>query len=182
MSFSGSFIADYKTRRDPRFNVSNARHVRLGEKSFIGYSQNIHSGAQALLATTRTQLINDAQGSGSFSSARLWNPINNRIHLLDSQVGDYIDCHVVLPFSGAPFLPSLTVQLDYSPALDGSQVVSPPQVETSFVTSGGFDYNIKFNVTSAMKANGIGIMVFASGALTVTASEVVIENLPTTTA
>ena len=174
-------VSDYKTRNDPRFNTTNSRNVRLQNRSFVGYSQNFNSGTQALPALTRTQLTNNALGANTFSSARLWNPINNRMHLLDSRVGDYIDAHIVIPIDGAPALPNLIVELDFSPALDGSQVIGRPQSVSVFALLGDPEFDFKFAVTSAMKANGVAIMVTPSGAFTSTSSELMLENYPTTT-
>ena len=173
---------NFNTSKEQRFDTSNAKSVSLSGKTFIGYSQTFNSGAQSLLAGVRTQLTVDGLGAGTTSTQILWDPVNNRINLQDSKVGDYIDCYLLLPYVGSGFIPSLTVQLDFSPTLDGSQVITQPIVGSVLSIGGNYEYNIKFSVTEPMKENGVGIMVVSSVNATITGAQIVLENMVGTTA
>jgi len=181
LEINAASAINYQTSKEERFNVVNARGVLLKDRSLIGYEQIFNSGSQALLVATRTQLVIDGLGSGGFSTATLWNPINNHINLQDAKVGDYIDCSLLLPFTMGGFVTTITVQLDFSPALDGSQVITPPIGNSILGSPGNFEYNVKFNVTQEMKDNGIGIMVVANPANTIRGAELVLEVFPSVT-
>ena len=175
------FNRNFKVSKEERFDTANARSVLLKQRTLIGYSQLYNSGVQAFVASTRTQLINDGLGPNGFSTVTLWNPINNRINLQDAKAGDYIRCYLLLPYSGSGFIPSLRVQLDYSPLLDGSQVINNPILDTVLAGGGYYQYSINFVVIQDMKENGIGIMGTSSIGATVTGAKLVLEMFPSTT-
>jgi len=171
-------------RKDERYQVVNARSIQKQCRSILGYAQVINSGNQAVLAGVRTQLVNDAMGTDTFTTEMLWNRINNRINLQDAVVGDYIDVDVILTFQFGG-LNQATVQLDFSPTLDGSQVVGPPQsrlIFSSGTAAEAFHYTFKFVVTDVMKQNGIGVMIVSSVALSYQNNRFMIERLSLTTA
>jgi len=152
-------------RKDENFDVINVVHIQKKTRSILGYSQLVNSGNQTINVGVRTQLTNDGQGAGSYSTETLWNPINNRINLQDARVGDYLDVNLILPtqFSG---IIQVIVQLDYSPLLDGSQVIDVPASRFIFSSGSkveGLYYIFKFVVTQDMKDNGIGVMVTSQG-------------------
>jgi len=181
MSFLGK---NFDIKNDDRFNVLNSRKILKKDVSIIGYDQPINSGSQATIAGVRTQLLNDGQGTGSYSTAVLWNPINNRINLQDAQIGDFIDINIILASVSTGGIFQFPLELDYSPLLDGSQVVTNPITRLALVTAGNMvalDYEIKFVITQEMKENGIGVMVtpFASYTLVNTYFSIVRLKIPT---
>lgn len=144
----------------------------------LGYSQVINSGSQAFIGGTRTQLINDALGPDTFSTETLWNPINNRINLRDARVGDYLDVTVIIGGVFAGLLEA-RAQLDFSPTLDGSQVVGATVFNLLFAPIGSVQagqFKFVFVVTQPMKDNGIGIMVTFGSAITVLNSRIMISR------
>lgn len=171
-------------RKDENFNVINVVHIQKKTRSILGYSQLVNGGNQTINTGVRAQLTNDTLG-GSYSTETLWNPINNRINLQDAQVGDYIDVNLILPlqFSG---IIQVIAQLDYSPLLDGSQVIDVPAsrfIFSSGSTVEGLYYIFKFVVTQDMKNNGIGVMITPqSSNLTFQNSRLAIKRLFSTTA
>lgn len=180
INVKGSDISNYKTSKEGRFNVMDSRGVQFKNQSMIGYAQLLNSGSQVISGATRTQLTNNAQGTDTYYTEKLWNPINNRINLQDAVVGNYIDCQIFLPVTGVGFAIGVIVQLDYSPALDGSQVIGYPIANVT-IGAGNYEVNIKFTVTQEMKDNGIGIMVTPTVAITITGAKVVLENIPSQT-
>lgn len=158
MSFLGK---NFDTKNDDHFNVLDSRKILKKDVSIIGYDQPIHSGSQATIAGVRTQLINDGQGAGSYSTAVLWNPINNRINLQDAEAGDIIDINIIIASVSTGGVFQYLIQLDYSPLLDGSQVVTVPLTRLALVSVGNIialDYEFRFVITQEMKENGIGVM------------------------
>jgi len=140
----------------------NSRGILCSDRSVTGYSQVINSSTQPVIAGVRTQVLNDGLGTDSFSTETFWNPINNRINLQDARVGDFMDIDIVLPGVPSGSVLQFAVQLDYSPALDGSQVISQTATRLSvftIVSLVSLQYSFKFVVTQAMKDNGIGVMV-----------------------
>lgn len=175
------FNRNYRVSKEERFDTADARKVLLNQRTLIGYSQLYNSGSQAFTIATRTQLVIDGLGANGFSTVTLWNPINNRINLQDAKVGDYIRCYLLLPYSGSGFVPSLRIQLDYSPLLDGSQIINYPVLATVLAGGGNYQYSIDFVVTPDMKENGIGIMGTSSIGATVTGAKLTLEMFPSTT-
>jgi len=169
--------SNYKTSKEERFNVINSIDVQFNERSLISYAQILDSGSQAITASTRTQLTIDGLGTGNYSTGTFWSSVDNKINLQDAVVGDYIDCQVFLPVTGVGATISVLVELDFSSALDGSELVTFPIANTS-QNAGNYEYNVKFYVTQTMKDNGIGIMVTPTVNITVTGAKLALKVLP----
>ena len=171
---------NFDTKNDDRFNFLDSRKILRRNRSLIGYSQPINSGTQALISGVRAQIFNDAQGAETISTENLWNPINNRINLQDAEVNDYIDVDIILTAPPIGVIFQVPLQLDFSPDLDGSQVISAPVTRTAIiftVSPVSLHYSFKFIVTQQMKDNGIGIMVTPFGNYVLQNTRFTIERL-----
>jgi len=147
-------------RNDDRLGTMNSRKILKSCRSLFAYSQPINLGSQAVIAGVRTQLVDNESNPDSFTPTMLWNPINNRINLQDAKVNDYIDIDIIISGISVGSILQASIQLDFSPGLDGSQVVSAPV--TRFLVVGptlhSLHFSFKFVVTTPMKENGIGVM------------------------
>jgi len=161
---------NFSTRRDEKFdNLEASGYKNTNPRSLpaVGYTQIENSGSQAVLSLVRVQLTNDTLGTNSVLSELVWNPVNDRFNFIDANVGDYIDLNVVLNITTVGLI-QVSIELDFSPALDGSQTVSA-KVTRLVVPTGGTDslfFNFKFVLTDDMKTNGIGAMATPFGAYT----------------
>jgi len=155
-------IINQKTYNDERFNVMDSRSILQRDRPILGYGQYIADQPQVLPSTTRIQVLNNAQDSETFFTENLWYPLINRFNLQDAKVGDIMSINIVLAAVPSGSVLQLAIQLDYSPALDGSLVISQT-VKRLVISAGsatrGIEANFKFVVSQAMKDNGIAVMV-----------------------
>lgn len=169
------------TRNDDRMGTINSRSILRSDKSLFAYSQPINLGSQVVSSGIRTQITDNQLNPDTFLPKRLWNPINNRINLIDAEVNDYIDIDIIISAVPVGSIFQASIDLDYSPALDGSLVITPPI--TRILVIGGvippqsLHYSFKFVVTAPMKENGIGIMVRPFGLYTLVDTRLMIERL-----
>jgi len=167
-------------RKDEKFGTTNSRKILHLDESLTAYSQLINLGNQSVTGGTRTQLTDDGQGFGTVSTKTLWNSVDNRINLLDARVNSYIDVGIVLASQTSAGVFQASIQLDYSPSLDGSQVITVPITRYIEYTGGvtvALHYSFKFIVTQDMKDNGIGIMVTPYASYTLENTRLTIERL-----
>lgn len=170
-------MADLKINKDLKANIVLADSYHSLQKSALDYSQFENSVAQIIPAVTRTQVVIDALGPNTISNERIWNPANNRLSLIDADVGDYLVVNVSLTTT-IGFLANISTQLDYSPALDGSLVVTGPTSRTILgsATPDTLFFNFKFVVNSLMKTNGIAIMTITNAPATFVGNMVQVEK------
>jgi hypothetical protein len=136
--FTGPTSSNFAIKRDEKFNrvtSSTYRNNNPRKLAVVNYSQVENSGSQAVLSLVRTQVVNDALGANSIINEILWNPVNNRFNFIDANVGDYFDLNIVFNITIAGVIQA-SAQLDFSPALDGSQVVSAKVTHLVVPTSG----------------------------------------------
>lgn len=168
-------------RKDENFRVIDVRNILNKDQSLTAYSQLVNLGNQVVPVDERTQIVDNSEGAETFTSKTLWNPITNRISLIDAKVGDYVDIDIVLTSSGTSgTIYQISTQLDYSSNLDGSLVVTKP-VARFAVFSGAVGpiavhFSFKFVINETMKENGIAIMVSPYTTYTLQSTRLMIER------
>lgn len=165
--------------KDDRFGTTDSQKILHWDRSLTAYSQLVNLGSQAVVAGVRTQLIDDTLGVDTFTPKTLWSPVNNRINFLNANVGDYIDIDILISSLTSGSILQISVQLDYSPSLDGSLVITAPITRIAVYGATpviGLHYSFKFVVTQVMKDNGIGIMITPFSSYTLEDTRLMIER------
>lgn len=162
---------NYAVKSDQRFN--KVRSDSYGNHSLptygiIGYSQVRTDTAQTLFSSTRTQLLNNATGVETYNSDGLWNTANNRINLRNAKVGDLVNVKICLSFITTA-IAQTSIELDYSPLLNGSLTVFPGRNTELVVATPGVQeaiiHSMDFVVNETMIKNGVGVMVTSTTGL-----------------